>query len=146
MLLHSRNLNNLQETATEMYRLADAWQNDMAGHATLSLPQLFDLLKNIPYQPDPPDEEFLQRPVYTLLRAGKGGDCDDKAIAAGAWAHLNGIPFRFVAVSNSLDKEVHHVYTEFHIRGQWFPFDPTYSFNVLGRPMGNFPVRLVLER
>jgi transglutaminase-like putative cysteine protease len=128
-----------------MYRMASAWKQDMAPYATLPLSQVFNLLRLIPYRSDPPDVEFLQRPFHTLNRTGAGGDCDDKAIASGAWAHLNGIPFRFVAVSRYADRPLHHVFAEMYIGGGWIAFDPTYSFNVLGRPMCEYPQRVVLR-
>lgn len=144
--MQSRELRDVQDTGREMYRMASAWKQDMAPYATLALSQVFNLLKSIPYRPDPPDEEFLQRPRYTLTRTGAGGDCDDKAIASGAWAHLNGIPFRFVAVSRyPRPALLHHVYTEMYIGQRWIAFDPTYSFNVLGRPMCEYPQRVLLR-
>lgn len=138
-------LMSLEQTSREMYRLAWAWREDMAGYAASSLQEVFDLLKNIPYKADPPDSEHLQRPFYTLNEMGAGGDCDDKAIAAGAWANLRGYPFRFVAVSKFADKDLHHVFTEMYIQQTWFPFDPTYAFNVLGRPTA-YAKRVILPR
>ena len=143
-MYQERELVDLQQTATEMYRLAFAWAEDMAPYATLSLPELFTMLKRIPFNPDPEETEFLQRPWYTLNEAGQGGDCDDKSICTGAWAALLGIPFRFVAVSRSRTEDLHHVYTELYIDGEWLTFDPTYAFNVLGRPMSEYPQRVVL--
>lgn len=138
-------LQAVDQTAHEMYRLATAWCEDMAEYASLSLPEVFDLLKNIPYRADPDGMEYLQRPFYTLTASGRGGDCDDKAICVGAWATLNQIPFRFVAVSESRDRDLHHVYTELYIGNSWVAFDPTYAYNVLGRPMGDFPVKMILS-
>lgn len=135
---------DVQQTASEMYRLAFAWKEDMAPFASMSLPELFNFLKAIPWKADPPEIEVLQRPWYTMNRAGTGGDCDDKAIAVGAYCHLNGLPFRFVAVSRSPELDLHHVYTEIMINGSWLIFDPTYAYNVLGRPMGAYAKRLVL--
>lgn len=128
-----------------MYRMASAWKQDMAPYASMSAAQVFNLLRLIPYRPDPPDVEFLQRPLHTIRMTGQGGDCDDKAIAAGSWAHLNGIPYRFVAVSRFPDRPLHHVYAEMYIGTRWIAFDPTYSFNVLGRPMCEYPQRVVLR-
>ncbi len=139
---------NLQQTATEMYRLASAWRDDMAPYASMSPQELFDFLKDIPFNADPDDEtgegmEFLQRSYYTVTQSGPGGDCDDKAICVGAWANLRNIPFRFVAVSRS-DEPLHHVLTELYIQGVWWNFDPTYAFNVLGRPDIAYPQRQIL--
>lgn len=136
---------NVEQTASAMYALARKWQNDMAPYASLSLPELFDLLKNIPYQADPRNTEVLQRPWYTMNSLGFGGDCDDKAIATGAYCHLNDLSFRFVAASKHPIKPLHHVYTEIMINGEWLIFDPTYAYNVLGRPMGFYYQRLVLK-
>ncbi len=138
-------LTNVNQTAFNMYRIAHAWKDDMGAYASLSLIELFDLLKNIPFNADPHDTELLQRPFYTLNQLGRGGDCDDKAIATGAWCHLNNLPFRFLAVSMQSDGVLHHVLTEIFYRGRWIEFDPTYSFNVLGRPLKAYTKRLLLR-
>ncbi len=135
---------DLQQTATEMYRIAFAWAEDMAPYVTLSLQELFDFLKSIPFHADPDDMELLQRPWYTINEAGQGGDCDDKMICVGAYCHLRGIPFRFVAVSRD-QTPLHHVLTELYIQGHWQIFDPTYAFNVLGRPDSIYPQRVILK-
>lgn len=140
-----RPLLDVQQTASEMYRLAFAYRDDMAPYASMSLQELFDLLKNLPWTADPEDTEFLKRPFFTLHRMGPGGDCDDKMICVGAWCNLLGIPFRFVAVSKSLKDPLHHVVVEMYIQGTWELFDPTYAFNVLGRPISIYPQRVILR-
>lgn len=146
LMYQERELTDISQTSNEMYRLAFAWKEDMAPYASMSLSELFDKLKSIPFHPDPDDMEYLQRPWYTLGGYSRGGDCDDKAIATGAWANLHHIPFRFVAVQieGNPTNDLHHVYTELYIQEKWIPFDPTYAFNVLGRPMGKVVKRLVL--
>jgi transglutaminase-like putative cysteine protease len=138
-------LTDVRQTAFNMYRIAYAWKDDMAAYASMSMQELFDLLKNIPFNADPNDTELLQRPFYTLNQAGRGGDCDDKAICVGAWCHLNGFPFRFLAVSMEPGADLHHVLTEIFYRGRWIEFDPTYNFNVLGRPLKQYTKRLYLR-
>ncbi len=144
-MLRTETLESVEQTGQNMYRMATAWAQDMQMHSSKSMQEVFDLLRNIPYIPDPAGAEYLQRPFYTLNSWGGGGDCDDKAIAAGSWATLNHVPFRFVAVSRFTDKPLHHVFTEMYIQGKWINFDPTYSFNALGWPMNEFPQRLVLR-
>ena len=138
-------LKDVRQTAFNMYRIAYAWKDDMAAYASMNLQELFDLLKNIPFNADPDDTELLQRPFYTLNEAGRGGDCDDKAICVGAWCHLNRKPFRFVAVAMSPATELHHVLTEIYDRGRWLEFDPTYNFNLLGQPLKPYVKRMVLQ-
>lgn len=140
-----RELTNVNQTAFNMYRIAYAWKDDMAAYATLNLSELFNLLKNIPFNADPVDTELLQQPFYTLNQMGRGGDCDDKAICVGAWCHLNKLPFRFLAVSTQANGELHHVLTEILYHGSWIEFDPTYRFNVLGRPLKPYTNRLLLK-
>jgi hypothetical protein len=120
-------LTDVRQTAFNMYRIAYAWKDDMAAYASMSM------------------QELLQRPFYTLNQVGRGGDCDDKAICVGAWCHLNGFPFRFLAVSMEPGADLHHVLTEIFYRGRWIEFDPTYNFNVLGRPLKQYTKRLYLR-
>ncbi len=133
-MLTNQNLTSAKQTAREMARLATAFQDDVLPWATLSLEQFFRHLAGIPYRPDPQGIEFCQRPYYTLSGTGGGGDCDDKAIAAAAYAILRKIPWRFVAVGKTASGDLHHVFAEFMVGGVWIPFDVTYSFNVLGAP------------
>lgn len=120
-------------TGPLMHEMVRKYHNDMLPYASLSLPEVFDLIKSIPFRPDPPDVEVLMRPSYTMSMTGPGGDCDDKSIALASYAYLLNIPYRFVAVRRADKKELHHVYTELYINNKWIHADPTYSFNTLGR-------------
>jgi len=119
-------------TGPFMHRMVDQYHNDMLPFAHLPLTEVFDLIKNIPFRPDPPDRELLQRPYYTMNGIGYGGDCDDKSIALASWATLTGIPYRFVAVRKAGREHLHHVFTELYIADRWIHADPTYPFNTLG--------------
>lgn len=115
-----------------MVRLASRYYRDVAPFAGMSPTEFYDKLKKIPYNRDPVTTEFLQRPYFTLAGNRPGGDCDDKAIAAGAYAICNGYPFRFVAMGRYADKPLHHVATDMLMHGSWTHFDPTYSDQVFG--------------
>jgi transglutaminase-like putative cysteine protease len=132
---------SLKQTGDTMRRLASEYATDMAPYASMTLQEVFNLVKAIPYRKDPPGQEFLMRPQYTLLRNGNGGDCDDKAIAMAAWCNLNRIPFRILAVGLQANKPLHHVLLECRIGMEWVVVDATYPQNVLGRHMGEFPAR-----
>lgn len=116
-----------------MVRLAARYAKDIAPYGHYSPGEFFNFLKGIPYHRDPDNEEFLQRPYYTLAGDRPGGDCDDKAICSGAYAIIHGYPFRFVAMGRSKDKPLHHVATDMRINGGWIHFDPTYSDQVMGK-------------
>jgi len=131
-------------TGPLMHDMVRRYYTDMEPYAHLSLFEIFDLIKNIPFRPDPPDVETLMRPSYTLNCQGTGGDCDDKSIALASWAYLKKIPYRFVAVRRPDKKDLHHVFPELYILGKWVHADPTYSFNTLGREREFYAERVII--
>jgi hypothetical protein len=112
-----------------MYRLADAYQQDVESLHFTDLNQVFSYVAAIPYVPDAVDcraAECLKRPAITIER---GGDCDDKAILAGACCNLLRVPWRIVTASYA-DPDTHtHVYIQVHVGDRWLPFDATYPNN-----------------
>lgn len=130
------------QTGPLMHYMVNTYFRDMAPYASLSLPEIFDLIKNLPYRPDPLDCETLMRPRYTMNMQGSGGDCDDKSIALASWAVLNGIPYRFLAVRRRDRKTLHHVFPQLYINGKWLSTDATYSFNALGRERESYIERV----
>lgn len=131
-------------TGPLMRRMVDTYYKDMAPYAYLPLNEVFDLIKALPFRPDPPDAETLMRPQYTMNMQGWGGDCDDKAIALASYCKLTGIPWRFVAVRRHDRKFLHHVYCELYIKGRWISADPTYSFNTLGRDREEYAQKVII--
>jgi hypothetical protein len=122
-----------KSTGTIMREVVDAYYLDMAPFASFSLLQIFHRIKSLPYRPDPPRVETLMRPMYTMQMRGSGGDCDCKALALAAWAKLQSISYRFVAIRRPGKKTLHHVALELYIKDKWIFCDPTYSFNEIGR-------------
>jgi transglutaminase-like putative cysteine protease len=132
------------DTGPLMHAMVRAYHMDMAPFASLTLPEIYDLIKNLPYRPDPVEQETLMRPRYTMNMQGTGGDCDDKAIALASWAVLNKIPYRFIAVRRGDRKSLHHVFPQLYITGKWVTTDPTYSFNALGREREHYVQRVII--
>ena len=132
-ILSTRPLKNVRHTGTLMVRLANRYANDVAPFAHHTPQEMFDLLKRVPYNRDPVGREFLQRPYFTLRGESPGGDCDDKAIVAGAYCILHGWPFKFQAMGKFSDKPFHHVATDILLNGDWVHFDPTYSHQLFGK-------------
>lgn len=120
-------------TGILMHRMVETYYRDMLPYAHLSLEQVYDIIKALPFRPDPENNETLMRPSYTMLMLGTGGDCDDKSIALASYCRLVGIPYRFIAVRRADQKTLHHVFLECYIRNKWIHVDPTYRFNTLGR-------------
>jgi transglutaminase-like putative cysteine protease len=122
-----------RSTGPLMERMVQLYYCDMVPYAHLSFREVYDIIKTVPYRPDPPHVETLMRPYLTLRRRGTGGDCDDKCIALGSYCRLKQIPCRFVAVRKRGKKNLHHVMCECYIGSKWIVADPTYAFNTLGR-------------
>lgn len=119
-------------TGKLMREVVEKHYRDMAPYASLSLIQVYNLIKSLPYRPDPEHAETLMRPRYTMNMQGYGGDCDDKVIALASWARLRNMPYRFVAIRRPERKNLHHVSLELYIKDRWVHFDPTYRFNMYG--------------
>lgn len=141
-MLRRTKLKNVKYTGSLMKRLSMRYRSDVDPYMSMSLMQFYDLVKNIPYRPDPPGNEYLQRPYYTLTQTGGGGDCDDKSIVLGAYLANARIPFRFVAVG--AQERLHHVITEAFVDGKWLHLDPTYSYNTFGQPLYRYKKRLLI--
>ena len=116
-------------TGAVMRAMVEKYYLDMVPYASLSVIQVFNIIKNLPYRMDPVNIETLMRPAYTMTMRGYGGDCDCKALALAAYAYLQKIPFHFVAIRRPGRTVLHHVAVELFMQGQWIFFDPTYNFN-----------------
>lgn len=122
-----------EQTGRLMHKMVETYYMDMLPYSHLTLDEIFDIIKYIPFREDPRESETLMRPRHTMQMRGYGGDCDDKCIALASWAKMVGIPYRFVAVRRADRKKLHHVMCELYINGVWVHADPTYNFNTLGR-------------
>lgn len=120
----------LTHTVAEMYRLIDRYDADVSDFP-YSPGAIFDRVRRIPYVRDSVRcnaGECVMRPAYGL----HGGDCDDKAIIAGAALKRAGIPFRIVTTSYRDDGQMQHTYLEIAHADRWVPFDATYAHNRIG--------------
>jgi hypothetical protein len=129
MYTHTRPLRDVFQTIDEMNRLSVQYRNDVQPFAHLSLVDFYNHVKNIPFKPDPPLQEWVQRAGITLYGLSQYGDCDDKSIVIKSYCYLRGIPCRFKAVSCLPSRDLHHVYNEIRAAGKWYPIDATYPEN-----------------
>ena len=122
-------LRSVKQTGREMHRLIRQYAKDVALNASMPLREFYDAVKNMPYAPDPKEQEYVRRPQASFLGLGPGLDCDDKCIILAAYAELNNIPWKIIATGRG--KQVRHVFPLFHIQGKWRPVDATYPRNTL---------------
>lgn len=132
MRLQITDLHSLEQTGATMGRLAKEYALDAIELASLSLEELHALILSWPYKADPKGLEWVQRPKYTIDGSGPCRDCDDRAVVVGAWAELNGLPYRFVAVGTGATP--HHVFAQVWV-GDWITVDATYPTDRLNVPV-----------
>ncbi len=109
-----------------MYNMAAAFHGDVAPLSVLSLPEYFDIVRKIRYQRDPKHKEVTARPGI-ILKNMDAADCKKKAILMGAYFEEHGIPYRYIACSQRPDRQIHHVFTQAKMGGEWRNVDPTYA-------------------
>lgn len=152
--ISSRPLVNAEQTARYMYYLSRKYYLDMVAYSDYTIIEVFELISSLPYEFDPPGHELVKRPLYTIQGLYSGGDCDDKSVCVGAWCELTNTPYRFIGVGNPkpgvkygiFDKiKLQHVFCLVNIMGRWVIFDPTYSFNTLGRIRGNYKRKVIFK-
>jgi len=121
---------NLEQTLKEVERLSSAYYKDMSKFYENSIYEVFDYIsKSVRYVKDPKNTELVMRPGLTLKRMS--GDCDDKTVLFLAWLKLKKIPRGYSIVSDSDDKNYHHIfpfcYNKFS--GMIVDLDATYPKN-----------------
>lgn len=128
-----RTLRSVEQTGKEMARLVRKYHADTVSLDGMTLPQAYDVVKNIPYRADPKNVETLHRPIYVLNGQAICADCDDKSITLGAYLYRKGIPFYFIASSAKPGNPppLHHVWIMASIQGRNIPIDPTYPHNTI---------------
>ncbi len=99
---------SMQDTGDALQRLCIQYNADVAAYDDWEIGEFYELVKQLPYLDDPSDEEFCQRPAFTLSKEAYCRDCDDKAITMGAWLYRHDVPFRFVACSYKQEDDIHH--------------------------------------
>ena len=122
-----------------MRELVRGYWMDVAPYLAWSFSDWFDFVRRIPYESDEqrfPSRvlEVVSRPAYLLDRnLFPRLDCKKKAILIASWAYGNGVPYRFVAVSQRPSKEVHHVFPQIKSGSTWVNADATFPDFSLGQ-------------
>lgn len=150
MQIATQAMQGKEVTGEKMYRMVTDFFRDLGPWLARSFQDWFAYVRAIPYVSDVErfkDRvlEIVPRPKYLLDRGlFPKIDCKKKAILIGAWAKGNGIPFRFVAVSDRPDHEVVHVFPQVDFGRGWQNADatlPEYEFGQ-GFPQVTFATEL----
>lgn len=139
MPINVSELTSKEQTGEEMYRLVDDFSGDIKDYyisggrslADISLPEYYNIIKNIPFREDKKGVEVVTRPLHLFSAPWRGWDCKKKGIAIASWLKENHVPWKFTAVSRKPDGRIHHVIVKAEWNGKWLPIDATYSDNEL---------------
>lgn len=92
----------------------------------LSILEMFDVVRKIPYRRDIKNIEVVARPLKIIASSPAGMDCKKKSILMSSFCRENNIPFRLIASSKRPDKRVHHVFPQALLNGMYKNIDATY--------------------
>jgi len=146
MIVKRERLYSKNQTGRRMYWLARRFSGDISKAlirrngrvqklTDLSLGEVYDVVRSIPYRRDDKPVEVVARPLHILAGAGSGADCKKKSIILGAWLHETNksraepIRWRFVGVSSLRSRRIHHVLPQIKIDGEYKNVDATYPKN-----------------
>lgn len=139
--LKTQEMQGKELTGEEMHAVTESFYKDLGPHLSGPFSLWFDYVKAIPYESDIqkfPERviELVARPLYSMNREILPRiDCKKKSILIGSWARGNGLPFRYLAVSDSPDKTVTHVFPQIDFRdgAGWVTVDATLPENKIGQ-------------
>lgn len=136
-----------EQTAAAMHAVVTNHANDLDGVSvvlngntrllsSMSISEMFDYIRKIPYRFDPKPREIVARPSLLLELQGVGIDCKKKAILMAAFLqrYYPEIPWRFVSTSRRPDKRITHVFVQAFIGDAWINLDCTYFPYYPGQP------------
>lgn len=97
-----------------------------SGDLDKTLEQFFDKVRKIPYAEDDLDE-VVSRPAFLLDKEMFPAlDCKKKAVLMSSWLEAHGEPWRLITNSELPNGEIHHIFTQVEIDGEWYNVDATY--------------------
>lgn len=137
MAITINKLRSKEQTGAEMRRLINRYSSDLDGIAirfrgrmvpvsNMSLPEMFDFVRKVPYRRDIKPIEVVARPGKILANRLSGMDCKKKAILLSSYLQNRGIPWRLIASSRLPSGKIHHVFPQIGFAGRWLNFDATY--------------------
>lgn len=99
---------------------------DETGDLDKTLEQFYDKVRSIPYVEDSKNE-VVARPLFLLDKEiFPALDCKKKAVLMSSWLEAHGEPWRLVTNSELPSKEIHHIFPQTFIEGDWRNVDATY--------------------
>jgi len=119
-------LNSRQQTANKIYEWANNYSEDLRQFESWSLPRFYNYVHSISFAEDPPGFEIISRPEYLLdTNYFISIDCKKKATLFAGFFELKGWDYVLVGVSDSPEKDVHHILPMVWTGDDWLEVDAT---------------------
>ena len=115
-----------EQISKKMFEMVNKWYKDTSCLYPLSIYEVFNKVKVIPYNLESGLFQALSRPKFTLNGKAPFIACANKAIVLASYAKLLSIPFGFVLCKNDLSQDYYHVNNVFRLSGQKIYLDATY--------------------
>ncbi len=110
-----------------MLDMSEKYCKDMIPYANLTLFELYELVRKLPYKLEDGEFQVLARPLHSLNGSAPYLACANKSIIFGGYCNLRNIPFCFVSVGYGNEENYSHVFPEIKVAGKYLPFDATYA-------------------
>lgn len=125
MVIKTVRLETFDKTILKIIEFAKKYKNDLLQYRNKSFKEFYDIVKSLPYIPDPKNIETLSRPIYTMNPNHSPRDCDDKTLAICSFCELKNIPYKIIVTGKK--NRFHHVFPVVNLSGSSFIIaDATY--------------------
>ena len=117
------------QTGKEITRMAkEHWPDlDITGDLDKPLEEFFNKVRRIPYVENA-FNEVVSRPLFLLdENIFPALDCKKKAVLMSAWLEAHGEDWRLITNSELPSEEIHHIFPQAYIDGEWRNVDATYE-------------------
>ncbi|MCE9499014.1 MAG: hypothetical protein K8R21_00615 [Leptospira sp.] len=143
-IVKTENLNSYKQTVSKVFEFAERYKADLEFLKNMTIFEFYNLVRALPYHPDPKGEETVVRQKYTIQPEWKGArDCDDKTLLILSFANLKNIPGQAVVCGQG--ERPHHIYPEIELNGKIFPADATYPRCSFSKKLYNEKFRKVFK-
>jgi len=128
MNLSVENVNSAEEIGEIMREMVERYHRDMMPFYCLSVLEVYNYIKELPYRLEDGAFQILSRPAYCIHGLAPFVACANKSIMLASYMELKGIPYRFVLCNHKKGDQLDHVFLEILTKNKkWLKIDPTYS-------------------
>jgi hypothetical protein len=141
MALIEEPLRNKEQSILRIFQICRQFHGDLdlialpRGSSEVSLSSLdlldyYDFVRSMPYRQDVEPIEVVARPQIIVERflSGIGRDCKKASVMLGSYFTKKRIRWRLVTMSSRPDRQMHHIFPQIFLEGEWGNMDATYSY------------------